>query len=402
MNFSRDQLQNIRGKLEVIKHREDFKRLPQVFKRNARVGSYTIDEEYDHLYKNLSTLECHLRIVVKYSGVFTEEIKKQLKVSKTIGEAAQALYDPYNNLSSSVKDQFKTLGASEVGEEYFKSDTEKDTFIQDYRSWSLAKEYMERIEYAKEIIGDPSLTASSIKAKCEECLQIIETIKTKSRKRNNLLDDYDAICNTLDGLFIKEQKNELSAKEAQTQFHLERKGHYIHLQYEVINNLFKKELPYFLSLATTFTQPLLLLLFFIQLLVSYQMSQSLLTFQEFLGFEVNNCANEELMAAVEQLYLGAQTDIEKMYIVKFRDHYYQQLTESQKEENDIKTHVDSLKSSTGQLYRALYDFKALVEGDLDIQTGDIIELIEANGDWMCGRIGERTGVFPGNYVERIN
>ncbi|KAJ1743980.1 BAR adaptor protein Hob1 [Coemansia sp. RSA 1821] len=54
--------------------------------------------------------------------------------------------------------------------------------------------------------------------------------------------------------------------------------------------------------------------------------------------------------------------------------------------------------------QALYDFNGEQPGDLSIRENDIIELIERTddtNDWWTGRIGNRKGIFPGNYVKEI-
>ena len=38
-------------------------------------------------------------------------------------------------------------------------------------------------------------------------------------------------------------------------------------------------------------------------------------------------------------------------------------------------------------------------GDLIFEAGEYITVTTKNGDWWTGIIGERTGVFPYNYVE---
>jgi SH3 domain-containing YSC84-like protein 1 len=53
---------------------------------------------------------------------------------------------------------------------------------------------------------------------------------------------------------------------------------------------------------------------------------------------------------------------------------------------------------------ALYTFDADQEGDLGFKKGDIITITkrtENKEDWWTGRIGERTGIFPSNYVEVV-
>ncbi|KAI9665058.1 MAG: hypothetical protein M1821_006506 [Bathelium mastoideum] len=51
---------------------------------------------------------------------------------------------------------------------------------------------------------------------------------------------------------------------------------------------------------------------------------------------------------------------------------------------------------------ALYDYEAQAEGDLSFTAGDVIEIIERSdndNEWWTGRIGVKSGQFPGNYVQ---
>lgn len=49
---------------------------------------------------------------------------------------------------------------------------------------------------------------------------------------------------------------------------------------------------------------------------------------------------------------------------------------------------------------ALYDFPLTHSDDLPFKEGDIIYLTrKVNDDWMEGRIGNRQGIFPINFVD---
>lgn len=66
------------------------------------------------------------------------------------------------------------------------------------------------------------------------------------------------------------------------------------------------------------------------------------------------------------------------------------------------------KPRTGSLNKdqakALFTFDPDQDGDLAFKKGDIITITkrtENKEDWWTGRIGDRTGVFPSNYVELV-
>mmetsp|Transcript_15179 Transcript_15179/g.26084 ORF Transcript_15179/g.26084 Transcript_15179/m.26084 type:complete len:511 (+) Transcript_15179:19-1551(+) len=52
--------------------------------------------------------------------------------------------------------------------------------------------------------------------------------------------------------------------------------------------------------------------------------------------------------------------------------------------------------------RALFDFDGEKDGDLQFKQGDVIELLDTNLSWWKGKIDGREGVFPKNYVEKID
>uniref|UniRef100_A0A6I8REU2 Intersectin-1 n=1 Tax=Xenopus tropicalis TaxID=8364 RepID=A0A6I8REU2_XENTR len=52
----------------------------------------------------------------------------------------------------------------------------------------------------------------------------------------------------------------------------------------------------------------------------------------------------------------------------------------------------------GEEYIAMYTYESNEQGDLTFQQGDLIVVIKKDGDWWTGTVGEKTGVFPSNYV----
>ncbi|CAH2083728.1 unnamed protein product [Euphydryas editha] len=54
----------------------------------------------------------------------------------------------------------------------------------------------------------------------------------------------------------------------------------------------------------------------------------------------------------------------------------------------------------GDFYIAAYPYASTEPGDLIFEAGERIEVIRRDGDWWTGRIGQRTGIFPSNYVTK--
>ncbi|CAK7272273.1 ESCRT-0 subunit protein hse1 [Sporothrix epigloea] len=63
-------------------------------------------------------------------------------------------------------------------------------------------------------------------------------------------------------------------------------------------------------------------------------------------------------------------------------------------------HTQGTTAATVSRVRALYDFVASEQDELDFKKGDIIAVLEsAYRDWWRGSLKGRTGIFPLNYVE---
>ncbi|CDR00873.1 unnamed protein product [Oncorhynchus mykiss] len=48
---------------------------------------------------------------------------------------------------------------------------------------------------------------------------------------------------------------------------------------------------------------------------------------------------------------------------------------------------------------ALYTYESPEHGHLMFREGDVILVTQREGEWWSGGIGDRTGVFPSNYVK---
>ncbi|XP_047429816.1 intersectin-2a isoform X5 [Mugil cephalus] len=68
------------------------------------------------------------------------------------------------------------------------------------------------------------------------------------------------------------------------------------------------------------------------------------------------------------------------------------------------TDVDAFDTSDSvqlEEYVALYTYESPEAGDLTFVEGDVVILTEREGEWWRGCIGDKTGVFPSNYVRPV-
>lgn len=64
--------------------------------------------------------------------------------------------------------------------------------------------------------------------------------------------------------------------------------------------------------------------------------------------------------------------------------------------NEIKAVGDEL----AEYYVSVYPYQSAEVGDLSFELGENILVIKKEGDWWTGTIGDRTGIFPSNYVQK--
>ncbi|XP_076872665.1 intersectin-2a isoform X3 [Brachyhypopomus gauderio] len=64
--------------------------------------------------------------------------------------------------------------------------------------------------------------------------------------------------------------------------------------------------------------------------------------------------------------------------------------------------LDMAESGLPEEYMALYTYESPESGDLTFRAEDVVLVMEREGDWWRGCIGDHTGLFPSNYVKPID
>ncbi|XP_055889839.1 intersectin-1-like [Biomphalaria glabrata] len=72
--------------------------------------------------------------------------------------------------------------------------------------------------------------------------------------------------------------------------------------------------------------------------------------------------------------------------------------------NQVKSIANTSSETQGELYVAMYSYTSDEPADLNFNEGDIITVTvtSGNGDWWTGNIDGRSGIFPSNYVKKLD
>uniref|UniRef100_A0A0L8GU92 SH3 domain-containing protein n=1 Tax=Octopus bimaculoides TaxID=37653 RepID=A0A0L8GU92_OCTBM len=70
------------------------------------------------------------------------------------------------------------------------------------------------------------------------------------------------------------------------------------------------------------------------------------------------------------------------------------------EENKSTTSAEK-KADMPVQYVAMYNYVSDEPCDLTFNQGDVITVVAMEGDWWTGTIGDRSGIFPANYVKKM-
>ncbi|KAJ8270493.1 hypothetical protein GJAV_G00115490 [Gymnothorax javanicus] len=114
-----------------------------------------------------------------------------------------------------------------------------------------------------------------------------------------------------------------------------------------------------------------------------------------------NFSKDDIITVLEQQenwWLGELNGVQGW----FPKTYVKLMTGSNPSTEQVYSNVDGADgAATAQQeeYVALYTYNSPEPGDLTFNEGDSILVIERQGEWWKGKIGERSGLFPSNYVK---
>ncbi|SMN17941.1 similar to Saccharomyces cerevisiae YGR136W LSB1 Protein containing an N-terminal SH3 domain [Maudiozyma saulgeensis] len=82
------------------------------------------------------------------------------------------------------------------------------------------------------------------------------------------------------------------------------------------------------------------------------------------------------------------------------DDVFNRINDSLPEKYDPNSSRDNSNSNQEEYVEAIYDFPPQQDGDLELKTGDKIQIIEKpSNEWYKGKCNGKVGMFPSNYVK---
>lgn len=159
---------------------EALKRVPQIVKRRAKLGTNTFDEEFSLLHEDLVRLDKRLEALLKYAKVVGCETKTVIAGLELIGQSFREFYNPLGGLPAEVKDR---LQKDFPTDELFGDERQRLQFQHEYYNWENAKLFIDGV---KDIIPAVEIELDQlvdlIVTKATELQKVVKNIKNRCRE----------------------------------------------------------------------------------------------------------------------------------------------------------------------------------------------------------------------------
>ncbi|KZT08919.1 BAR-domain-containing protein [Laetiporus sulphureus 93-53] len=407
-----------------------FARTPHLLTTKVGMSKKSSDPEFDDFFRRFASVETATDKLIKDTKAYNEAVNNLFTYGAGFAEHFAILFRPLNG-------EYDLSGKH----------PEAEHTIQNVDAYEAALQ-----ELKASVVPELELIESRILAPVKELQSVLKVIRKTITKREHKLVDYDRYNNSLTKLRDKKEK---SLNDEKHLFKLEQDFEVASNEYEYINTTLKTELPRFLVQCTQFIDPLFHSFFYMQLNIYYLMLEKLSGFADG-KYDVSVSA-----ASIAEEYESKRSDAWERVeglgltqrIVSTSKMMQEHRTSQGLNPSASLGRTGTGSSATSSLYGkkapppppsavqappppyspsssssaigtikkappppplkpkpkpgasyvvALYDFTPQAEGDLEFGAGDRIEVVERTDsveDWWTGRIGDREGVFPGNYVQ---
>ncbi|KAJ3321107.1 hypothetical protein HDV06_004560 [Boothiomyces sp. JEL0866] len=361
--------------------------------RLTKMGDTTVDEDYNILEEQFKNLEIFAGKLAENTKTFKDSLSLMLAHQASLADKFCEVYNPItadgstnliehtptNEFANAMKNARDTL-QTELGE-------------------------LER----------------QVVLPTGEYISLIKHIKKLMEKRQRKLLDYDRHQDSLKKLREKQSRTVADEKKLSQ---LETAFDQASRDFNSINNQLKQDLAIFLSLRKDFIDPCLLIFYNYQIRVyqtlytifyqvgnaQFDLSTTPLSGYQDVADEVANMIGQ--LTITKAIARRDSTSLDIAPPPPYKDTPVIRASYDGPERTTTTTSVaprlslDAPRPELGIIAPkdyviALYDFEAQAPGDLSFKKDDKIEVLDRKedaNDWWVGKINNRTGQFPGNYV----
>lgn len=415
-----------------------FARTPHLLGTKVGMSKKSIDPEFEDYARRFTSIEDATEKLIKDTKAYTESVSKLFTHGAQYAQHFATVFHP-------MPSEYNLEGKHPEAEHTIQNVDAYEAALQELKS-ALAPE-LELIE-------------SRILGPAKELQGVMKMIRKTITKREHKLTDYDRYNNSLTKLRDKKEK---TLNDEKNLFKLEQDFEQASNDYEYINTTMKNELPRFMVQATQFVDPLFHSFFYMQLNIFYLMLEKLHGFAdgkydvsvsgndiaadyenkrtdawekiEALGLTQRIVSTSKMVQSRRAVSGGGPTSLSRSATSSTTGSASSATAPAFKKAPPPPPGANSTYSAPPPPYSpsasaassaaaakrapppppplkpkpkaaayvvAVYDFVPQADGDLGFAAGDRIELVERTDsaeDWWTGRIGDRQGVFPGNYVQ---
>ncbi|CAK9435738.1 uncharacterized protein LODBEIA_P04480 [Lodderomyces beijingensis] len=337
-----------------------IKRTPQFLKSKIKFpgsGHATVDEEFDSMENTVRHQDEALRSVLSYLKQFLWSLNELVNDSVHVSEQFHNLIDPYSN---------------------FKHDAAKIDAA--YDLWASMVQYKHLIMSVDMKMEIDALNKGTVVKLEAVSSGMLKSVFKRIRDRQFSLLDYDNYRSEHEALLARQQsgKEQLTLKQSNYVYTLERKVAECKAKYEIQNALLKKELPVFIRLVQTVIDYAAVDIYLIHLLYCYKITTELQKGKIKVASSSSR-SSDALIQESESRYADILPKIRELKLFSPKT--------SGGEQN-----------LTCESCIALYDFDGEQDDDLSFKKNDRIKILETDGNWWKGALHDKTGNFPSNYV----
>lgn len=352
--------------------------------RSNHDATKTVDEEFEDLCDELEAMKNTFDEIIKFNTNYTKICFELVKCSREVASLLQILASPRMITVDTIlpggradlHDRSKSYSAAmaEIGISL------RDTLVY------IPKHLDERIS---------------------KLSSILTKISEKVTNRDKALAAYDKVYDKFDSMTILSTTNEFTSKQKQEYDALEKKIGELKRIYDEHNSRLKEELPIFFELVRSFIEPFAEFLYYVNLTAGYQVIRNLESIEEpggidpFSNSTVENFQRNEPQDFLPELAENILSEARFLGLTGTRGKRRKSLSDDEQQDFKRPNTARSDRDVDCGYCRAISSYCTLVDSELEFQKGDMITLLNCEGEVWTGILLGQKGKFPSRCVEKM-